>query len=224
MATNPRIPEERDAHPKIEQQLQPVSRVPWVWVAIIAAGAILLALIIWLPRTPRASSPSGAQVPQQPTGQQVQFRDVKLTPAPSGGSAYLDANLVNAGSTAINGVLVEVAFKGSDGRTLETVRRPVEGVVGGTNTTTQNLTDAPIKPGEGRHVRIALDRVPQGGDQQIPAVSVIAVTGVGNASDNKLNPPILNKGQNATPSGSKPEGSATEPTGSNAKSGGKPQQ
>jgi hypothetical protein len=223
MATNPRIPEERDVHPKIEQQLQPVSRVPWVWVAIVAAGAILLALMIWLPRTPRGSSPSGAQMPQQPTGQQIQFTDLKLTPTPTGGSAYLDGKLVNAGPTAINGVLVEVAFKGSDGRTLETVRRPVEGLVGGTNTTTQNLTEAPIKPGEGRHVRLALDRVPQGGNQQIPSVSVVAVTGVGNATDNKLNSPILNKGQNASPSESKIEGSATEPTPSNAKSGGKPQ-
>jgi hypothetical protein len=53
MATNPRLPEERDLHPKIERQLQPAGRVPWLLVAIIVAAAILLAMIIWLPRTPQ---------------------------------------------------------------------------------------------------------------------------------------------------------------------------
>ncbi len=221
MATNPRLPEERDVHPKIERQLQPVSRVPWVPLAIVVAAAILLALIIWLPRSPRAYTPSGAQVPQQPTGSQIQLTNLNMTPAPVGNAVAIEAKLINAGPTAINGVEAEVGFKGADGTTLQTVRVPVEGVVGGSNTTTQNLTDAPIKPGEGRPVRIVVNNVPQSWDHKLPSVAIANVTAIGNANDNKLNPPILNKGQ-SNPRGAQPQGSATEPAGSGAKSGAPP--
>jgi hypothetical protein len=224
MATNPRLPEERDVHPKIERQLQPASRVPWVLVAIIVAAAILLAMIIWLPRTPRAYTPSGAQVPQQPTGQQIQLTNLKLTPAPTGGAVYIDGQIVNAGPTAINGVQASVAFKDANGATLQTVNVPVEGLVGGSNTATQNLAEAPIKPGEARPVRIAVNNVPQGWDHQMPSITIAAVTAAGNPGNDKLTRPILNKGQGQGTTGNKPQGSATEPAGSNAKSGGKPQE
>ncbi len=219
MATNPRLPEERDVHPKIQQQLQPVSRVPWVLVAIIVAAAILIALVIWLPRTPRAYTPSAAQVPQQPTGSQIQLTNLTMTPAPIGNALSIEAKLINAGPTSINGVQVDVGFKGADGRTLQTVRLPVEGVVGGSNTATQSLADAPIKPGEGRPVRIAISNVPQGWDHKIPDLAIANVTAIGNANENKLGAPILNKGQGGGTTGNPPQGSTTQPSGSGGKSG-----
>ncbi|MGI9102458.1 MAG: hypothetical protein ACR2IF_08440 [Terriglobales bacterium] len=230
MASNPQPPYppqrphlvKRDVHPKLQEQLQPQSRVPWVLIAIIVAAAILLALIIWLPRTPRAYTPSGAQVPAQPTGQQIQLTDVRLTPAPVGNAAYLETRLVNAGPTQINGVLVDVTFKGANGANVGTMRLPVEGIVGGSNTTAQPLTEAPIKPGEARPVRIALNNVPAAWDHSLPELSVAAVTAIGNPSNDKLGAPILNKDQSGATVGNKPQGSATEPSGGNWKSGGKP--
>jgi hypothetical protein len=194
MATNPRIPEERDVHPKIEEQLQPTGRIPWVFVAIIVAAAILLALIIWLPRSPRAYSPSGAQIPPQPTGSQIQITNLKLTAAPTGGALSLDGQIVNTGGTAINGIEVDATFKGINGANLETERRPVEGMVGGSATETQSLTQAPIKPGEARPFRISFDHVPVGWDHKMPALTIAAVTAAGNPGQGALSPPILNKG------------------------------
>ena len=195
MATNPRLPEEHDVHPKIEEQLQPKSRIPWVWVAIIVAGAMLLALIMWLPRAPRQYTPSGAQVPPQPTGSQIQLRDLTITPAPTGGSMYLQGQIVNTGGTSINGIQVEATFKGVNGANLETVRRPVEGIVGGTQTEAQNLTQAPIKPGEARPFRVSFDHLPEGWDHKLPALKIAAVTAAGNPGAGTLSPPILHKGQ-----------------------------
>jgi len=206
MATNPRTPDdprrpqivERDVHPKIQQQLQPQSKIPWPLIAIVVAALILAALVIWLPRTPRATSPSGAQVPAQPTGSQVQFTNLKLTPATIGGSLYIDARLVNAGPTAINGVLVDATFKGANGQDLETIRRPVQGLAGGSNVETEDLTKAPIKPTEARPVRISFDRVPDGWNHQMPALTVAAVTAIGQGGD-KLAPPIVNKDSSSNP-------------------------
>lgn len=202
MATNPRLPEERDVYPKF--RLQPKNRIPWVWVAIIAAAVLLLALIIFLPRTPREEMPANAaQVPPQPTGSQIQFTNLKLAPAPTGGSVYLQGMLVNTGRTAINGVLVDATFQAINGATVDTARRPVEGLVGGSNPTTQLLTEAPIKPGEARPVRIAFDHLPEGWNHALPALTVVSVTAVGQAGAGKALPPIVKQQQGASAPGTK---------------------
>lgn len=202
MATNPRIPEPRDLRPKF--RLQPKTPVPWVWVAILVAAVMLLALIIFLPRTPRQEMPANAaQVPPQPTGSQIQFTNLKLAPAPIGGGVYLQGMLVNTGQTAINGVLVEATFQSANGATLETIRRPVEGLVGGSNVTTQLLTEAPIKASEARPVRIAFDHVPEGWNHAVPALSIVSVTAVGQPGARKALPPIVKQQESGTASGQK---------------------
>ncbi len=197
MATNPKIPEQRDIHPKF--RLQPKTRIPWPWVAVVIAGLLLLAMIIYLPRAPRQEMPANAaQVPPQPTGSQIQFTNLKVVPAPVGGSVYLQGMLVNQGQTAINGVLVEAAFKDAKGTTLETLQRPVEGVVGGSNATTQPLTDAPIKPSEARPVRIAFDQVPNGWNHSLPTLSIVSVTAVGQPGGEKLLPSRVKQHEQGT--------------------------
>lgn len=201
MATNPKFPEQRDIHPKF--RLQPKSRVPWVWVAIIVAALILLTLIIFLPRAPRQEMPANAaQVPPQPTGSQIQFTNLKLAPAPTGGAVYLQGMLVNTGQTAINGVMVDATFQSANGATLETIRRPLEGLVGGSNATTQLLTEAPIKPSEARPVRIDFDHVPEGWNHALPALTIVGVTAVGQSGAAKGLPPIV-KQQEGEPAGAK---------------------
>ncbi len=82
MATSPQFPQYREEHPKFPLQRKKKA-APWVPFAIIVAAAILIALIIWLPQTPKKQlSPNAALVSGQPTGAQVQFRDLRITPAP----------------------------------------------------------------------------------------------------------------------------------------------
>jgi hypothetical protein len=70
---------------------------------------------------------------------------------------------------------------------------------------------------------MVVNNVPQNWNHAMPAIAVANVTAIGNPGNDKLLPPVLNKGQNNQPQGSRPQGSATEPAGSGAKSGAKPQ-
>jgi len=124
MATNPQYPNERrtpdtgprDVHPKLK--VPPKSQFPWTLIAIMVAAAILIAIIATLPRATRMTpSPAAAQVPPQPTVNQVQLSNLSLQAAPVGGAYYLVGYLHNNGTTAITGVQVEVSFKGANGQT-----------------------------------------------------------------------------------------------------------
>ncbi len=197
MATNPKFPEQfpedqrpRDEHPKM--RLVRKSRVPWPLLIIVVAAIILAAFIYWLPQQPRrAAAPTAAVLPPQPTGDQIQFTNLKVTADPTKGSAYVDGRLINVGTTAINGVAVDATFKALNGQALETIRGKVEGVVGTTskagNATvssgveTQDLTQAPIKPNEGRPIRIYFSHLPQGWNGQVPDLRIVQVTAVGAA-------------------------------------------
>jgi hypothetical protein len=83
MATQPRIPESQGPvrHPKFPVEKK--KQFPWPMIALIVAAAILAAVIITMPRAPKAKAPpAAAQVPRQPTGSQVQFSELKITTAP----------------------------------------------------------------------------------------------------------------------------------------------
>ncbi|HKW18550.1 MAG TPA: FxLYD domain-containing protein [Terriglobales bacterium] len=184
MATNPKLPDYPDIPPRksaddhAKVQVIKKSKFPWPIVALIIGAAILIAIIALLPRAPHVTqAPTAAQVPQQPTVDQIQLTNMKLSTSPVGGALYLTGLLHNTGSTAITGVQVQVQFLGRNGPVLETVTRPVEGLVGGTSDQAQNLTQAPIKPNESRPIRIYVEHVPSGWNHQLPKLTVTAVTG-----------------------------------------------
>lgn len=193
MATNPRYPEEperqdkyRDVHPKL--QAPPKRRFPWILVAIVAAVALFVAIITQLPHgLPRNENPPAAQVPQQPTGNQVQLSNVSMKSAPVGGAFYLVATLNNNGTTAITGVQVQADFRSQDGRVLKTETRPVQGMVAGPEGTAEDLAKTPIQPNTSRTVRVYFDNYPYEWNKQVPGLTVTAVTattpsGAGNRS------------------------------------------
>lgn len=204
MATNPKIPDERrferrdDLNARLREN-QPKSGAPWVPIALIVAAALLIALIAFLPRAPKAAPiPSQADVPAQPTGQQIQLSNIKLVPSPDGKSVALNALLTNAGNTDITGAAVDGKFVGQDGTTVATLRTKVMGVEGGTAGDTQDLTQAPIKPNDQRPVRMVFDNVPDGWNHQLPAINVAMVTGAGNPGDVKSVSPSA-KGAEVSP-------------------------
>jgi hypothetical protein len=187
MATNPKLPDypnipprrSGDEHAKV--QMIRKSKFPWPIMALIAGAAILIAIIALLPRTPHVTpAPTGAQIPQQPTAEQVQLTDMKIAPSPVGNALYLTGILHNMGNTAITGVQVQAQFLGRNGPMLQTITRPVEGIVGGGSSeplTAQDLTKAPIKPDEARPIRIYFEHVPAGWNHQLPQLTVTTVTG-----------------------------------------------
>lgn len=184
MATNPQYPDPRrptpfkvrDVHPKLP--VEPKSRFPWPLLAVLAAAAILAGLIYWLPRTPhKLPPPSAAQVPQQPTGNQVQLTNLSLQEAPVGNSLYLVGNLHNNGTTDITGVQVQASFMDNNGHILQTQTRPVQGLANVNDPTAQDLTSNPIKPNQSRMFRIYFEHYPAGWNKEVPQLKVTMVTG-----------------------------------------------
>jgi hypothetical protein len=179
MATNPKIPPTTQRGPQLHPKLQVEKKKPFPWplIALIIAAAILVALIFVLPRTPKKMMPpSAATVPQQPTGGQLQLSQIRMTPSPVGNNFYVDAKLFNAGNTQITGAEVQATFRDAGGGVLETQTAKVEGVVGNGQTTTEDLTKAPIKPNESRNIRMAFSHVPQSWNHQAPDLRISAVT------------------------------------------------
>ena len=82
-----------------------------------------------------------------------------------------------------DGVAVDATFKNLAGQNLETEHANVMGLVQNgkqaQNGTEQNLTSAPIKPGQTRPVRIDFSHVPQGWNLNAPQLRVVTVTAMG---------------------------------------------
>ena len=182
MATNPKVPDFPDIPPRRPEnehgkvRMIRQSRFPWPILILIAGAALLIAIFAVLPRAPHVTSaPTGAQVPQQPAADQVQLTNLRIAPAPAGGSVYMIGLLHNVGDTTINGVQVQAEFLGRNGPVLETLTVPVQGLVN--RTTPQDLTQAPIKPTESRPVRIYFEHTPTGWNHQLPQLTVTNVTG-----------------------------------------------
>jgi len=182
MATNPELPDypnippRKPEHERGKVQLIRQGKFPWPIAALIVAAVLLIVIIAVLPKLPHLTpGPTGAQVPQQPTADQVQFTNLKISPAPAGGAIYLTGLLHNIGNSDINGAQVEAEFLDRNGPILATLSSKVEGVSGGT--VSQDLTEAPIKPNEARPVRIYFEHTPKGWNHQLPELNVTTVTG-----------------------------------------------
>jgi hypothetical protein len=183
MATNPRIPPEnreplRGGRPElVPGRPKPVSAAPGVWVAIIVAAVLLAAIIYYLPRAPKKTPPPTAgEIPVQPANNQLQFSNLKLAVAPTGGAMSLDGQLMNTGDRAVLGATVELTFRDAGGKAIETVDRPIEGVAqkNGALVTDEFGTD-PIKANQPRLFRVTVDRVPAGWDHKMPEMKVMTV-------------------------------------------------
>lgn len=182
MATNPKLPDypeiprRRSQSDHVKVQMIRQSKFPWPILILIGGAALLIAIFALLPRMSHLTTPpTGAQVPQQPTADQVQLTNLKLAPAPVGGAAYMTAILHNTGDTTITGVQLQAEFLGRNGPVLDTITVPVQGLAD--RTTPQDLTKSPIKPNEARPVRIYFQRTPAGWNHQLPNLTVTNVTG-----------------------------------------------
>ena len=176
MATNPRIPPNRDL-PTLVSQRRKKSSAPYVLFGIIAAVILLAAILYFLPRAPvRPNVPSNAEIPNQPTDSQVQLSDIRLSSAPVGGQMYIYARLSNGGQTAINSVLVNVTFQDKNGRPRDTVTSSVDSFA---KSDSRPLAENPIKAGETRDIRIPIERTPADWNHEVPSISVQDVTAIG---------------------------------------------
>jgi len=182
MATNPKLPDypdippRRSEHDHAKMQMIRQGKFPWPILALIIGAVLLIVIIAVLPRAPHVTKPpTAAEVPQQPTAEQIQLTNLKISPAPAGDALYLTAVLRNTGNSEITGAQVQAEFLGRNAPVLATVTRPIEGMTNGTGS--QDLTQAPIKPNESRPVRIYFEHTPKGWNHQLPQLTITTVTG-----------------------------------------------
>ena len=90
---------------------------------------------------------------------------------------YIQAMVQNTSGQTINGIVAQVRFRAQDGSVAQAVNVPVQlqQQEGGARVS-QDIASAPIKPNDTRPIRIAIDRVPQNWDHQMPEIQVSAVT------------------------------------------------
>ena len=182
MATNPKLPDFQNTSRNKQQEpakvhMLPQSKFPWPLLALIAGAALLIAIIALLPRTPHVTKPpTGAEIPRQPTAEQIQISKPQIVPAPTGDSLYLTALLHNTGNTDVTGVQVDAQFLGRNGEVLGTEQAPIQSVSQGGMTATP-LTQRPIKPNESRPVRMYFEHTPKDWNHQLPQLTVTTVTG-----------------------------------------------
>jgi hypothetical protein len=73
-------------------------KFPWPILVLIIGAVLLIVILAVLPRAPHITKPpTAAEIPQQPTAEQIQLTNVKLAPAPAGGALNLTALLRNTG-------------------------------------------------------------------------------------------------------------------------------
>ena len=182
MATDPRIPGSLDTSGKGHtgglKPEPPTSGRAGAILAIVTAVLILGAILYFMPRAPKASpAPTSAEEPNGPAAGMLQLSNPKMTTAPNGQSMYIQATVQNTSQQTINGIVAQVRFRTQDGTVARAVSVPVQLLQqeGGARVS-QELTSAPLKPNDTRPIRIAIDRVPQNWDHQMPEIQVRAVT------------------------------------------------
>ncbi len=155
-------------------RLQPKGKFPGPLIAIIVAIAIAAAILYYLPRMrANPAPPSGAQVPAQATGQQIQLSHLEVTPDPTGNAARIRGMLTNAGTTTIDAIQLQVAYPGKGGQSAGSDSVHVDAVQ--RNGQQVPLAQQPVKPGETVPFDINLDHVPPSWNHAMPTITVSQV-------------------------------------------------
>jgi hypothetical protein len=180
MATNPRIPDQRDRKgpvlaPKME--LQDKRGRSWLpWLALLAGVAMLAAILYYMPRAPKASAPpAAATVPNQPTGAQLQLSQLQLSAPGPDGSVNLDGMIFNNGNTPVLAITAEATFRDQSGQIISRVPTGMLSV-DKDGAATKTFADDPLKPQGQRHFRMQFHNLPDTWNHQAPEIRISDVS------------------------------------------------
>lgn len=178
MATNPKYPRpDERPQPKLVEVGKP-GRFPWPLIALIVAGAILLAIMFALPRTPRATpGPAAGQVPDQPFATQFQLTSLRVADSPVGGQAYVYGEIKNTGSNPVNQITIDASFMDSQGKPLQRETRNMELL--STKASIPEVVKDPLKPGATVPFRVPFDTIPSGWNHEVPQMQIVHVASQG---------------------------------------------
>lgn len=178
MATNPRIPDNRNRGPVLAPKITVEKRRPsWVpWLALLAGVAILAIIIAYMPRAPKQTPPpANATVPTQATGAQIQLSDLKLSPMGPDGTLNLDGMIFNNGNNPVIAITAEAIFRDNNGQVIKRIGSPMLEVEQNAGAT-KPFADDPIKPQARRPFRMEFANIPQNWNHQVPELRITDVS------------------------------------------------
>jgi hypothetical protein len=181
MATQPRFPQYPEKRPTLvpRSPRRPLKRQSHFRVAIIAAVSFAFALGVvtyLIRRGPAQHEPvSSAVLLQQPNNGELQVDSMQIIDG-AGDSVTLTGQITNRGAHTLNGAQVQLAFRGANGHTVATLRRPAAGLSGGNCEVTNEFARHPIKPNDLRFFCVSVSPIPNDWNHELPDTQVVRVT------------------------------------------------
>lgn len=164
-----------EPQPVLQPAPEPESE-PWKAIAIgVALMAVVVGLVIWLGRKPKASPPTVTD----PYAANLQFSDLHLQAAQNfaGGTVrYLDGSITNTGSRTVQHVTVQVIFRNSLGEVVDKALVPVRSLVSrGPYMDMEDLEARPLRPQETRPFRLVFEHISDDWNRGYPELQVVSV-------------------------------------------------
>lgn len=172
-------------NPKLE--LREKKNSPWPIVAIIVA-LLILAAIFWFTPSPRkvlnATPPKNAEIPNQPTGDQLKMVISRVQPSPAADrqneDVTVEGELYNTGDTAITGMMMQGAFMDAKGNVVLNQTQQVQALTPQNknkkmNEATMAFAQEPLDPQGMRGFRVTFNKVPPTWNKQRPELNIINV-------------------------------------------------
>ena len=154
------------------------SRLPWLIAGLLVLGLAGLLLAVGRPKTTTVSLPNTEQAPAAYAAQLV-VSNVQMSESGnlSGGKlTYLDGTITNRGTSTVNSVVVQVAFRDAMHRVAQNETMPLQLIrMREPYVDTQPVAAAPVAPGTSRDFRLIFDHVSAEWDGQYPEVRIIQV-------------------------------------------------
>jgi hypothetical protein len=151
-------------------------------LAIIVAAVLIGAILYYFPQAPKKTPPpTAAQAPVQPVSNELQFSNLQMTMAPTGGAMTLDGRVMNTGNRPIIGATALLSFRNPGGAVLESISEPLMGMAKkGQDLVRDDLANDPLKPNDARPFRVTVSRIPVGWNHAMPEMKVTTVAAEGN--------------------------------------------
>ncbi len=116
----------------------------------------------------------------QPTGNELQFTNMQLTMAPTGGALNLDGQVMNTGTRPIIGAELQLTFRDASGRILGSATAPMIGMTKqGSSLVRDDFSKDALKPNDARPFRVTVNQVPAQWNHALPEMKVLTVAAEG---------------------------------------------
>jgi hypothetical protein len=116
----------------------------------------------------------------QPTGNELQFTNLRMSLAPTGGALNLEGRVMNTGTRPIIGAELQLTFRDASGKLLSTTTAPMIGMKSEAQSLVRDeFPRDPLKVNAVRPFAVTVSQVPAGWDHKMPEMKVLTVASEG---------------------------------------------